>query len=121
MEKLKNLKNIYLTSGLHEYIIKFITSISIFTLTVFFTPNFNIISFPILILSSITIIILDNLANIVFGTDNIEFGKGIIGFTVATLIIYVTQFFVDGYYISVLSTLIAASIYGVIISMLNIK
>lgn len=119
MEKLKSIKNIYLSSNIRENIIKFITSISIFALTVYFTPNFNIISFPILILSSITIIIFDNLANIFFKTDEIEFGRGIIGFTVSTLIIYITQFFVDGYYISTISTLIAASIYGIITSMLN--
>lgn len=46
------------------------------------------------------------------------FGRGIVGFTSAAIIIYMTQFFVDGYYISITSSLIAAAIYGIIDSML---
>jgi len=104
---------------LSNFNIKILTTLSIFTLTVFFTPNFNIISFPILILSSFTISLFDNLINLIIDTDDISFGKGIIGFTVATIIIYITQFLVDGYYISVISTVIAAAIYGIIVSMIN--
>lgn len=106
---------------LNDFVIKLLASLSIFTLTVFFTPNFSIISFPILILSSFTISLLDNLVTSIVGTDTISFGKGIIGFTVATIIIYITQYFIDGYYISVTSTIIAASIYGIICSMIKIK
>ena len=102
---------------LNDFVIKILASLSIFTLTVFFTPNFNIISFPILILSSFTISLFDNLVTLIAGTETISFGKGIIGFTVATIIIYITQYFVDGYYISVTSTIIAAGIYGIISSM----
>lgn len=98
--------------------IRLVTSISIFAITVFFTPNFNISSFPILILSSITVIILDYLASIITGIHDIPFGRGFVGFITAAVIIYVTQFFVDGYYISIISSLIAASIYGIIDTML---
>ncbi len=94
--------------------IRFLTSLSIFALTVFFTPNFQISSFSILILSSITIIVLDYLMSIITGIHDIALGRGIVGFTSASIIIYITQFFVDGYYISIISSLIAAAIYGVI-------
>ena len=116
---MEKIKNSFLLFKLNQYIIKLLSSISIFTLTVFFTPNFEIISFPILILSSIIIILFENLINTVIGTDNITLGKGIIGFTVASIVIYTTQFFIDGYYISVLSTIIAATIYGIIVAMIN--
>lgn len=119
MEMIRNIKNSIIITKSNEFIIKLITSISIFTLTVFFTPNFNIISFPILILSSLTIIILEHLVNTIIDTKDLTFGKGIIGFSIATVIIYITQFFVQGYYISIISTLIAASIYGIITSISN--
>lgn len=119
MEIINTLKNSIYLSKLNTFIIKILTSVSIFTLTVFFTPNFNIISFPILILSSFTISLLDTLTNLIIDTDTISFGKGIIGFTIATIIIYITQYFVEGYYISVTSTVIAAGIYGIISSMLK--
>lgn len=117
MEFIQNIKNKFISNKFNDYIIKLVTSISIFTLTVFFTPNFNIISFPILLLSSITITSLDSLVNTILETDETTFGKGIVGFTLATIIIYTTQFFVEGYYISVTSTVIAAGIYGIISSM----
>lgn len=106
----------YHSDGLRimQMLIRLVTSISIFAVTVFFTPNFEISSFPILILSSITIIILDYLMSIITGIHDIPLGRGFVGFTCAAIIIYVTQFFVSGYYISIASSLIAAAIYGII-------
>ena len=42
------------------------------------------------------------------------FGKGFIGFALAAIILYVTQFFVAGYTISWMSAIIGALIYGVV-------
>ncbi|MCX8074590.1 MAG: phage holin family protein [Clostridia bacterium] len=104
-----------------QMILRFIASISIFAVTVFFTPNFNISSFPILILSSIAIISLDYLMAVFTGIHDIPLGRGLVGFTSAAVIIYMTQFFVAGYYISIVSSLIAAAIYGILDSMLPNK
>ena len=97
-----------------QLIIRFITSVSIFAITVFFTPNFEISSFPILIISSIVITLLDYLMSIITGIHDIPVGRGFVGFISAAIIIYITQYFVDGYYISIFSSLIAAAIYGII-------
>lgn len=109
------------TLRISQMIIRFFTSISLFTLTVFFTPNFNISSFPILILSAITIIILDYMMSLITGIHDIALGRGLVGFTSACVIIYITQFFVSGYYITITSSVIAAAIYGIIDSMLKNK
>lgn len=101
-----------------QMIIRFVTSVSIFAVTVFFTPNFNISSFPILVLSALCIIIFDYLISVISGIHDIPLGRGIVGFVAAAIIIYSTQYLVDGYYISVISSLIAAAIYGLINSML---
>lgn len=114
MQNSLTLENSIDTLRLKQIAVRFLTSLSIFALTVFFTPNFEISSFSILILSSITIIILDYLMSVVTGIHDIPLGRGIVGFTSASIIIYITQFFVDGYYISITSSLIAAAIYGVI-------
>ena len=98
--------------------IRFITSVSIFAVTVFFTPNFDISSFPILVLSALCIIIIDYLISIITGIHDIPLGRGIVGFVAAAIIIYSTQYLVDGYYISIISSLIAAAIYGLINSMM---
>lgn len=109
------------TLRLSQMAIRFLTSLSIFAITVFFTPNFTISSFPILILSALTIIILDYLMATITGIHDIPLGRGLVGFTSACIIIYITQFFVSGYYITLASSLIAAAIYGIIDSMIPNK
>ena len=116
MEEIQNYKNNFNTFRVSQMLIRFLTSISIFAVTVFFTPNLS--SFPILIISGIAIIILDYLMSIITGIHDVPLGRGLVGFTTAAIIIYITQFVVDGYYISITSSLIAAAIYGVIDSML---
>ena len=117
MEELQSIKSLD-SLRFKQMFLRFITSLSIFSITVFFTPNFTISSFPILLLSAVVIILLDYLTSIITGIHDIPLGRGIIGFTSAAVIIYLTQFFVDGYFISITSSLIAAAIYGIIDSML---
>lgn len=121
MEEIEKITKVSDSLRISQMIIRLLTSISIFAVTVFFTPNFTISSFPILLLSSIAIIILDYLMAIIIGIHDVPLGRGFVGFTSAALIIYITQFFVDGYYITITSSLIAAAIYGVIDSMLPNK
>ena len=118
MEELENYKAGITTIRISQMLIRFLSSISIFAVTVFFTPNFNLSSFPILIVSAVVIIILDYIMSIITGIHDMPLGRGLVGFTTAAIIIYATQFLVDGYYISIVSSLIAAAIYGVIDSML---
>lgn len=121
MEELQNYRESLSPLRISQMVIRFLTSLSVFAITVFFTPNFTISSFPILILSAITIIIFDYLMATITGIHDIPLGRGLVGFTCAAIIIYMTQFFVDGYYISITSSLIAAAIYGVIDSLLPNK
>ena len=121
MEEMLKYKKASDTLRITQLIIRFISSLSIFAVTVFFTPNFQITSFPILIISSIFITLLDYLMSIVTGIHDIPIGRGFVGFISAAIIIYITQFFVDGYYISIISSLIAAAMYGIIDSLLPNK
>lgn len=121
MEEMLKYKKASDTLRITQLIIRFISSLSIFAVTVFFTPNFQITSFPILIISSIVITLLDYLMSIVTGIHDIPIGRGFVGFISVAIIIYVTQFFVDGYYISIISSLIAAAMYGIIDSLLPNK
>ena len=97
---------------LTELLLKYISATAILTATTFFTPNFTISSLPALFLSSFVIIILDYMMSIITGINDSSLGRGIVGFISAAIIIYMTQFIVPGYYISMLSSLIAAAIYG---------
>ena len=123
MEEIENYKIGFNSLRISQMFIRFLSSLSIFAVTVFFTPNFNLSSFPILIISAVAIIILDYLMSIITGIHDMPLGRGLVSFTTAAIIIYLTQFIVDGYYISITSSLIASAIYGVIDSMLpnNVK
>ena len=48
------------------------------------------------------------------GLQAVAFGKGFVGFVLAVVTLYATQFFVAGYSISWVAAIIGALIYGVI-------
>lgn len=104
--------NIHDKSRITALVLKYISATAILTATTFFTPNFTISSLPALLLSSLVIILLDYMMSIITGINDSSVGRGIVGFISAAIIIYMTQFIVPGYYISMLSSLIAAAIYG---------
>lgn len=97
-----------------QLFIKYVSSAAILALTTLFTPNFVISSFPTLLLSALVIVIIDYMVATVTGIHDSPFGRGLVGFVSATLIIYLTQFLVAGYHISIISSVIAAAIYGLI-------
>ena len=99
---------------LKQLAIRYITATAVLATTALFAPNFNFESFPILFLSAFVIVILDYLVATVTGIHDSAIGRGVVGFVAATILIYMTQFIVKGYYISIPSSLIAASIYAVI-------
>lgn len=114
MEKILKKTNGLNLLRIKQLIIRYITILSVLSVTAYFAPNFNFESFPILMLSAFTVIILDYLVSVVTGIHDMPLGRGIVGFVSSTIIIYMTQFIVSGYYISILSSIIAAVIYSVI-------
>ena len=99
-----------------QFALKYLSSTSTLSLTALFTPNFNISSFSILLLSSLVIVILDYLLSLITGVNDTIYGRGIVSFLSSAIIIYITQFIVIGYYISIPSSIIAALIYATISS-----
>lgn len=82
--------------------------------TAFFTPGFTINNFWSLALAAIVLTVMDYLIVKFTGLQAMAFGKGFVGFILAVVILYATQFFVAGYSISWMSAIIGALIYGVI-------
>ncbi|MBR5227981.1 MAG: phage holin family protein [Clostridia bacterium] len=99
---------------LKQLTIKYITAALIFFVTIFFTPNFNFSAFPILLLFSFFIVFLDYIVATFTGIHDLPLPRSIVSFVSCAIILYMTQFFVSGYFISLLSTIVAALIYAVI-------
>lgn len=86
----------------------------VLAITAFFTPGFTINNFWTLVIAAVVLTVIDYLIVKFTGLHASPFGKGFVGFTLAAITLYVTQFFVAGYSISWMAAIIGALIYGVI-------
>lgn len=98
-------------------ITRFVTSAIILAVTAFLTPGFEISSFWTLILAAVVLSIIDYLFNMLLGVDATPLSRGIVGFVASVAVLYLTQYFVAGYHIGILSAIVGAIIYGIIASM----
>ena len=86
----------------------------VLAITAFFTPGFTINNFWTLVIAAVVLTVIDYLIVKFTGLHASPFGKGFVGFALAAITLYVTQFFVAGYTISWMAAIIGALIYGVI-------
>ncbi len=86
----------------------------VLAITAFFTPGFTINNFWTLVIAAVVLTVIDYLIVKFTGLHTSPFGKGFVGFALAAITLYVTQFFVAGYSISWMAAIIGALIYGVI-------
>jgi len=93
---------------------RFVVATIILGITAFFTPGFHINNIWSLAISAVVLTVLDYLIVRFTGLHAMAFGKGFVGFVLAVVILYVTQFFVAGYTISWMAAIIGALIYGII-------
>lgn len=97
-----------------QVILRFITSAVILAITAFFTPGFTISNIWALALAAVVLTVIDFLLIKFTGLHASAFGKGFVGFILAAVVLYVSQFFVAGYSISWIAAIIGALIYGVV-------
>ena len=86
----------------------------VLAITAFFTPGFTINSIWTIIIAAVVLTAIDYLIVKITGLHASPFGKGFVGFALAAITLYVTQFFVAGYSISWIAAIIGALIYGVV-------
>ena len=102
------------TSTVWQVIIRLVVAAIVLGITAFFTPGFQINSIWSLAIAAIVLTIIDYLVVKFTGLHASPFGKGFVGFALAAITLYVTQFFVAGYSISWMAAIIGALIYGVV-------
>ena len=86
----------------------------VLAITAFFTPGFSINNIWTLVITAVVLTVIDYLVTRFTGLNASPFGKGFVGFALAAITLYVTQFFVAGYSISWMAAIIGALIYGVV-------
>ncbi len=97
-----------------HFIVRLVVGAVVLAITAALTPGFAINSLWSLLLGAVVLAGLDYLASRFLGANASAFGKGITGFIMAAVIIYITQFFVSGYVVSLWGAIIGALIYGIV-------
>lgn len=90
-----------------------ITSIVV-AIAAYFTPGFTIDGLWSLLLAAVVIGVLDYLIQKFTGVNASPFGRGLSGFLVAAIILYVTKFIVPGFNISIWGAIIGALVIGIV-------
>lgn len=83
-------------------------------ITSFFTPGFSVNGLWSYLLAAVVITVLDYLVETFMGVDASPFGKGVKGFVIAAVILYLAQFLVPNMRVSIFGALIAALVIGVL-------
>ena len=95
-------------------VIRLIASAVVLAITAFLVPDFAISGVGPLVIAAIVLTVMDFLFVKLLGIEASPFGRGIVGFISAAIILYLTQFFVPGYSITLLSAIIGAIVYGIV-------
>lgn len=97
-----------------RWIGRFILVAIILMVTSFVTPGFTIYGMWSFIIAAVVISGLDYFVELFMGVDASPFGKGLKGFFLAAIIIYVAQFLVPNMGVTIIGALLAALVIGVL-------
>ncbi|XOQ58913.1 MAG: Phage holin family protein [Clostridium sp.] len=108
------------TSGKNEkssiggYIMRLMITVVILAITSFLTPGFTIVGLWSYLGAAVVISAIDYAVERYMGIDASPFGKGLKGFLIAAIIIYITQFIVPNMSVSMIGAILAALVIGVL-------
>lgn len=102
------------TSTVWQIVGRLITAAIVLGITAFFTPGFQISNIWALAAAAVVLTVIDYLISRFTGLHVSSFGKGFVGFVLAAVVLYVTQYFVAGYTISWIAAIVGALVYGVV-------
>ena len=102
------------TSTVWQIVGRLVTAAIVLAITAFFTPGFSINNIWALAAAAIVLTVIDYLITKFTGLHASAFGKGFVGFVLAAVVLYVTQYFVAGYTISWIAAIVGALVYGVV-------
>ena len=95
-------------------IIRFIVAAIVLMVTAWLTPGFSSMRFGTALIAALVISVIDWAVQRIFKIDASPFGRGIVGFIISAVIIYITQFLVPDMSITIWGAIIAALIIGII-------
>lgn len=101
-------------SGILRWLGKLCINAIVLAVVSFLTPGFSINGLWSFLLAAVVISALDYLAERLMKIDAAPFGKGLVGFVIAVIIIYCTQFLVPNMSVSIIGAILGACVIGII-------
>lgn len=102
------------SSSLLSWALRLIVVAIILGITSFLTPGFTIHGMWSFLIAAVVITALDYLVESFMGADASPIGKGVKGFVIAAVIIYLAQFLVPNMHVSIIGALLAAIVIGIL-------
>lgn len=107
-------QNRYNNFSVGELLLRVLVTSIVVAIAAYFTPGFTIDGLWSLLVAAVVIGVLDYLVQRFTGVNASPFGRGISGFLVAAIILYVTKFIVPGFNISIWGAIIGALVIGIV-------
>ncbi len=95
-------------------IVRFIISALVLLVLSFVLPGFAVVGFGGALLAAVVIAVLGYIAEAVMGDNVSPRNRGIVGFIVSAIVIYVAQFLVPAMTVSLLGAALAAIVIGIV-------
>lgn len=96
------------------HVVRFIVAALVLMVVGWIVPQFTVGGFGSALLLALVIALIGWAIEGIFGKKVTPFGRGIVGFLVSALVIYLAQFIVGDVSVSVLGALLAALVIGII-------
>ncbi|USG64271.1 phage holin family protein [Brevibacillus ruminantium] len=104
-----------------RHVIRFVVAAVVLMFVGFLVPGFSVNSFWTALFAAVVIALLGWVVEAFFGDRISPFNRGIVGFLVSAVVIYLTQFIVSGFYVTILGALLASLVIGIIDLFIPIK
>ncbi|MCL6632306.1 MAG: phage holin family protein [Alicyclobacillus herbarius] len=95
-------------------IVRFIVSALVLMFVGFLVPGFTVVNFWTALVAAVVIALLGWAVEALFGRRISPYGRGLVGFIVSAVILYLTQLVVPGMRVTVLGALLASLVIGII-------
>jgi putative membrane protein len=96
------------------HVVRFIVAALVLMVVGWIVPQFSVGGFWSALILALVIALLSWVVEGIFGKRINPFGRGIVGFLVSALVIYIAQFIVSGVSVTLLGALLAALVIGII-------
>lgn len=96
------------------FVIRLVVSAVVLLLLAAILPGFRIAGFRFALLAAVVIAALGWVVEALFGRQVSPHGRGLVGFIVAAVVIYLAQFLVPGMQVSVWGALLASLVIGLV-------